>query len=198
MCGRYYIQDDMLEGIGRMVEKVDTDVKEGAKTGEIFPTNEVPLIIGRDGDLVLTKQGWGYPGFAKGQTIINARSETVLERKTFQGGIRHRRAIIPMSYYFEWNKEKEKIEFHPNEGRLLFVASIYDLFDEKMHFTMLTRAAVEGMEDVHHRMPLILGRDQVEDWIMDEGRAKALLTFQPQALRREYECQQLRMDTLLS
>lgn len=197
MCGRYYIQDDMLEGIGRMVEKVKLDSEEKVKAGEIFPTNEVPIIVAEGDDLVLTSYIWGYPGLKKGQTIINARSETVREKRTFKAGVESRRAIIPMSYYFEWNKEKEKIEFHPNQGDYLFAAGIYDEFDGETRFVMLTRDAVEGMEDVHHRMPLLFEQEQIESWIWDEGKLGNLLDYSHEALRREFDRQQMSMDSLL-
>ena len=51
---------------------------------------------------------WGYPGINGSGVIINARAESVREKKMFRDGIRRRRAVIPARYFYEWSRNKEK------------------------------------------------------------------------------------------
>ena len=68
----------------------------------IRPTNEVPIIISdiNQGNQ-LTAKRWGYnPTWSK-QTLINVKSETVDEKKTFKSSFLQRRCLIPSSGFFE-------------------------------------------------------------------------------------------------
>ena len=44
---------------------------------------------------------------------------------------------------------------------------------------ILTTAANESMMDVHDRMPLILRRELIEDWLFDDGKVPELLRQSP-------------------
>ena len=58
---------------------------------------------------------------------------------------------------------------------------------------ILTTQANQSMAPVHSRMPLVLERDQVRDWIMDEDGFRGMLEQVPARLSKscEYEQQTL-------
>ncbi len=52
---------------------------------------------------------WGFiPGWVKDTAnyplMINARSETAIEKASFKTAMRHRRALIPASGFYEWRR----------------------------------------------------------------------------------------------
>ena len=108
MCGRYVVftdeeNDELIEIINGINQRYKNEAQQ-MKTGEIFPTNTVPVITaGSDnhGDLNLFK--WGLPNYAKpSAVIINARSETLQEKPTFRRLISAGRCLVPASGFYEW------------------------------------------------------------------------------------------------
>ncbi len=51
-------------------------------------------------------------------------------------------------------------------------------------FTILTRAAEGCMEEVHHRMPLILNEREIENWLFSKKEAAELLESHFMELRK--------------
>jgi len=66
--------------------------------GEVFPTNIAPVVM-HDGALAVK---WGFPHWKNSGVIINARSETALEKKMFGKPLRERRCVVPSSGFYEW------------------------------------------------------------------------------------------------
>ena len=157
------------------------------KTGEIYPSESVPVLVVRDGEVVPEIITWGAPGFSKGSRIINARSETACEKKMFCDSILHRRCIIPANGFFEWNRlgDKKKYYFKDDSEDTIYMAGIYDRYEDTDCFIILTTNANDSMKDIHDRMPLILEREQIMDWLLDDRSTKAFLRRIPRELKRE-------------
>ncbi|MGL4695943.1 SOS response-associated peptidase family protein [Enterococcus larvae] len=51
---------------------------------------------------------WGFKGFKGSQLIINARSETVTEKRMFAAAFKKDRCVFPTLGFYEWSPEKEK------------------------------------------------------------------------------------------
>lgn len=197
MCGRYYFDEDFFDKLIDYAQIVDENVKLKKGEREVFPTQKAPILIPKNNKIYLTEQAWGYPGFKAGQSIINARQETILEKTIFQKGINYHRAIIPMSHYFEWNKSKDRFSFYDKDSPILFVGGIFDLFDNQHRFTMITSQAHPSMADIHDRMPLILNESQLKDWLFDFSKAKDILKQDMPILERHATTQQQDMFDLL-
>ena len=75
----------------------------------------------------------------------------------------------------------------------MFLAGFYSKYEDGDHFVILTTQANQSMAPVHSRMPLVLERNQVRDWIMDGDGFRELLGQVPAGLARscEYEQQTL-------
>lgn len=196
MCGRYYIEIDDRE-IEEITRKIQEKLREEESqftikmSGEIFPTDTVPVQVGADSFVPMK---WGFTAF-DGGLLINARSETVLEKKMFADSMRERRCVIPASGYFEWQKnapesvrdantsgvlsgfdtahqnskrkaEKLKYRFYvPN--KTIHLAACWRLENEQPVFVILTRDAIKGAERIHKRMPVIIPQSRVSEWIHD-------------------------------
>ena len=75
----------------------------------------------------------------------------------------------------------------------MFLAGFYNLYDGQERFVILTTDANETMP-VHNRMPLILEREEIGDWIFDDIRAKEILHQVPARLKGSSEYVQQTLD----
>ena len=151
------------------------------------------LIIEKtDHGLKLSTCKWGYL-LSKGKNlVINARVESVMDKPAFQNGILYHRILIPASGFYEWNHLKEKNTFARLDAATLYIAGFCDWVENKRRFVILTTAANDSMIKVHDRMPLILEKEQMEDWF-DNEKMRTILHQTPVKLKRyaEYEQQSL-------
>lgn len=194
MCGRYYVDDETAREIERIVTKVDERNRQN-KTGDIHPSDAATVIIGNSSKLGTKQMLWGFPQCQRKGLIINARSESVLEKKMFRESVLHRRCIIPAKHYYEWDAQKNKVTFYQEGAASLYMAGFYNYFQEEDHFVILTTAANASVCNVHDRMPLLLEKEEIEDWIYEEKFLKYALNKIPMMLKRyqEYEQQSLFM-----
>ena len=175
MCGRFYIDDETVQEIERIARKID---RKKAKTGEVYPS-EPALILRADHDSMAAEVlKWGYESARKNTLIFNARSETVREKPMFRYDYEAHRCLIPVCKFYEWKrtgeKKKEKYEFFA-PGEVLYLAGIYHKEPEDDRFTILTREADGCMTGIHHRMPLILHKEEREKWLFSKAEAEKLL-----------------------
>ncbi|MCI6835715.1 MAG: SOS response-associated peptidase, partial [Phocaeicola vulgatus] len=116
-----------------------------------------------------------------------------LERKSFRDSVMHRRCIIPAKQFYEWDPDKNKVTFLRENQPVLFMAGFYNRFQDDNHFIILTTQANESVSPVHHRMPLILDRSELEDWVYEDTFLEYALHKKPPQLarRQDYEQQSL-------
>ena len=180
-----------------MVREMDCKMDEGAfygaagRTGAVFPSQKATVIMGREHHLEAEQMLWGFPRFDGRGLLINARAETAAERRTFRESVLHRRCVIPAKGFWEWNKSKEKFSFERPDAQVMFMAGCYDCFDGQERFVILTTEANPSVKPVHDRMPLILERNELEDWVTDDGAAEHFLHKTPVLLEREAEYEQM-------
>jgi putative SOS response-associated peptidase YedK len=210
MCGRYFIQIDdaaMREIIAeaqRQIKRAEQEQIEHQQhpqqpgyeqlpikfSGEIFPTDIVPVEIA---PAVYQPMRWGFTGFRNGaataaKPIINARSETALDKPMFRESMLERRCIIPASGYYEWGSVRQiqaqeslftEVTTSPSQprkvkyqltrpGEPLFLAGCYrcEHGESLPRFVILTRPAAPGIADIHDRMPVIIPQPAASDWLL--------------------------------
>ena len=193
MCGRYYVDEETAKEIRRLVLKLDAGAFYGTAggTAAVFPSQKATVIMGRERHLEAEQMLWGFPRFDGKGHLINARAETAAERCTFRECVLHRRCVIPAKGFWEWNKSKEKFSFERPDAQVMFMAGCYDCFDGQERFVILTTEANPSIKPVHDRMPLILERNELEDWVTDDGAAEYFLHKTPVLLEREAEYEQM-------
>lgn len=191
MCGRYtgFTAEEEKE-LAQIIKDVGNKLKAQAmsiavkQSGEIFPTDIVPVLLGDNNNLAAQAMKWGYPGFSdrnrpntKPRPLINAKSETVRTLSAWKDSVALRRCIVPSDGFYEWQhsaggaaKDKTKYLFRlPNEDAL-YMAAIYKEFPLPdggviPHFSILTTAANQSMIEVHDRMPMVLRRGEFDEWL---------------------------------
>lgn len=186
MCGRYNFTVEQSDEMREVLEKLNAKIHgKEVKSGEIFPTNQVPLLIGEHNQASPVLSTWGFPKFDKKGVIINARSETAFEKRTFRDSLVSRRCIIPSTGFYEWDSEKRKIMFRLDGSNALYMAGLYSYYQEDMRFVILTTGANESISDVHHRMPLVIEKKDIDTWILDNAATNDILHRVPPRLIRE-------------
>lgn len=190
MCGRYsfYTEEESQE-IRRIIKSIDEKYPASMmKSGEIFPTNIAPVISHQGGNIVPELSTWGFPRFGKAKgVIINARAENADERPMFKKSLHERRCVIPSTGFFEWSQSGEKVKYRFNlpGTKILYMAGIYNEFKGENRFTILTTKANNSIADVHNRMPVILLKEMVDEWILSEEFALSYLWADMPQLQRE-------------
>ena len=193
MCGRYHFSAELLDEIRDVTEQKDWKLELGVLDRDIHPGDTAPVIVAagdQGGSLRVCRQKWGYPGPGGKGLVFNARSESVFEKRMFRDSVSMRRAVVPVSWFYEWNKNKEKFTFTKEGSRILFLAGFYGRYEDGEHFVILTTQANASMAPVHSRMPLVLEREQVREWILDSAKTKELLGQEPPQLERDCEYEQ--------
>ncbi len=119
------------------------------------------------------------------EQIVNARSETVFDKSAFDGV---GRAVIPVNGWYEWTGEKRRKtawRIAPGSGGLLYFAAITDVWTapgglEVPQVACVTCAPNADVAPIHHRMGVLLARDDIAVWLGDDlDAAKALMVSWP-------------------
>jgi putative SOS response-associated peptidase YedK len=191
MCGRYWVDATVMKGVFSDFPDFDM-MMDGKVDGDmdICPSETAPVIGEKNGSLAVLPERWGFPAY-DGKLIINARSETVMKKNMFARGIRSGRIAVPAAGFYEWSARKEKNRFWKDGDPLIYLAGLSDSFADGRRFVIITTRANESVRTIHDRMPLLLGRDQVRQWITDDSRTEELLAGIPPQLERRGEHEQL-------
>ena len=169
MCGRYSLYPDESEEIQKIVNSINLRYGPGAvKTGEIFPTNIAPVLLAKDNTIDAAPLIWGFPGFQGRGVLINARSETAAEKRTFAKPLAVSRCVVPTTGFFEWNRQKTKYRFCGQGNPALYLAGLYNTYQGVERYVILTKAANASVQEIHDRMPVVLRADAVERWLLAE------------------------------
>ncbi len=186
MCGRYNFTVEQNDEIIEILEKLNAKFHNAAvKTGEIYPTNQAPILTLEQEEISPTISAWGFPKFDEKGVIINARSETVFTKKTFRDSLLNRRCIIPSTGFYEWDSEKRKFLFRMEGTKVLYMAGLYTNYREELRFVILTTEANASMKEIHTRMPLVIPKHEVSAWIKDGQATDEFLKRVPPQLVRE-------------
>ena len=187
MCCRYYFDqradDERMKKILSMMER---DYPGAYKTGEIFPGDTVPAVVGEQGKLRHVPAVFGFPGFRDKQLILNARAETAAQKPTFAESLRERRVILPADGFYEWSHDGQKTKylFTLDGLRTLYLCGLYQRIEDKYRFVILTRPANASMIEVHDRMPVIVCAEDVRAYLTDLQAARELIASASPALTR--------------
>ena len=182
MCGRFVLRasPQNLQTLFNLEEAPPT-----AARYNIAPTQPVLAVRANPhgGLREATYLNWGLiPFWAKdpkiGSRMINARSETAAEKPSFRAAFKYRRCIVPADGFFEWKKEqggKQPYLIGMDSGDVFGIAGLWEHWEQDGSViescTLLTTDANAFMAPLHHRMPVILDRQDYDEWL-DPGVQK--------------------------
>lgn len=189
MCGRYFVDDGMEREIKNAFQSIYIS-KFQAKAGDVCPTDLAFILTGTK-EICLTQMRWGFRKKDQKDLLINARVETVKDKPMFNESMRYNRCVIPAAGFYERNRIGEKASFCLPHRSILFMAGIWQKVENENQFTILTTVSNASVAPVHDRMPLVLDKNEVPQWLMDWKQAEELLTKRPALLERRQEFEQL-------
>lgn len=193
MCGRFYADENMVEEILKVVRYADQRLREWKAGRDVYPAQAAPVIRGRDAELSGELFIWGFPGFQGKGVIFNARQETAFEKTMFRDSMEHRRCVIPVNSFYEWDRDKNRFTFTEKGKDVMYLAGCYNTFQGEERFVILTDAANDSMLQVHDRMPLIIEQDEIHGWIFSREQAALIQKRKSSELNREGEYFQERL-----
>jgi len=143
----------------------------------IPPTIPIPALL-NNGNYLYTHFGF-LPSWAssKSSMNINARSESIYEKKTFRDSFRFKRCIIPINGFYEWKVEdKEKTPYFVSDSSkdYMALAGIWDeYFEESLNMNIVTVALItcdanDKLGEIHHRMPVVLDKKDFKIWLKSD------------------------------
>ena len=192
MCGRFTLRTPT----NLLVQQFLLDsAPELPPRYNIAPTQAVAVVRhDREGQRQFRLMRWGLlPSFVKDlkqfPTLINARSEEVLDKPSFRQAMRYRRCLVPVDGFYEWTGPKGKRRpflLRPRAPQLIAFAGIYERWRDPAGaevdtVAILTRPANRTVAPLHDRMPVVLPVEHFEAWLDVEGTdaATALALLQP-------------------
>lgn len=190
MCGRFVLHHRpiVLKDWYQAIAMVDFESHYN-----IAPTAFIPVVRATVEGLTGTTMRWGLiPRWAKNTAALpllhNARSETVAEKPLFRQALKYRRCLIPASGFYEWKTVpgqslKQPFYISLNTGEPMSFAGLWEssLTPEGNQLdtcTILTIMANSLLEPIHHRMPVILDRNDWPAWLrLGSIEPKELITL---------------------
>lgn len=184
MCGRYQFTAEQCEEIRQIAEAIQRKYGRDSWTpGEIRPTNHAPVLVAASDSSAPQLMKWGYQ--LPNSLVINARAETATGKPLFRESIGSRRCLIPSTGFYEWDRNKRKYLFTLPGEPVLYMAGLYDRRDGEDCYCILTTAPNASMLPVHDRMPLVIPRGKMQDWLIDGTAALSMLSMRPPELIRQ-------------
>ena len=211
MCGRYTIvtpPDDLEDRFGATADR-SLEPRYNAAPGQELPvvTNDAPDTI--------SHLQWGLiPGWADdpriGNRLINARAETVDEKRSFRAAYERRRCLVLADGFYEWaatDAGKQPYRVTLEDGKPFALAGLWERWhpprkqtgldefgdgdpdseaDPIETFAIVTTEPNAVIEPLHDRMAAVLPPDGERRWLDGDGDRAELLEPYPAAEMRAY------------
>jgi putative SOS response-associated peptidase YedK len=184
MCGRFTLTVDPAD-LQMMLElgEVPADL---SPRYNIAPTQPVAVVTSAEDRKVELFQ-WGLvPSWSKdpsmGGRMINARAETLHEKPAYRVPFARKRCLILADGFFEWKEQgkgKQPFFIQLQSREPFAFAGLWDHWSapdggEKLTCSIVTCDPNELMAEIHNRMPVILDRTTMWDWLDSEAQPIAL------------------------
>ena len=188
MCGRFVITSPpaALRQIFGYIEQPNFPPRHN-----IAPTQPIPVVILENGVRHFRLMRWGLlPAWVKDPRqftlLINARSETLLEKPAFRNAMKRRRCLIPADGYYEWqasDTRKRPHFIHRRDRSPIGLAGLAETWigpngEELDTVAIVTAPAGPDLAVLHHRVPVTIAPDDFDRWLdCGSNDADAVMTL---------------------
>jgi len=179
MCGRF-----TLKKPNRLrVNGVSDELHALAPRYNIAPSQEILVVRECESQREATFVQWGLiPSWSQdGKGIINARVETLEEKRSFSESFSRRRCLILADGFYEWErmgKISQPYYFEMKDSAPFAFAGVWDQWrrgDRSItSCAIITTTANELLAKIHRRMPVILSAESYDLWLSEDSRVPDL------------------------
>ena len=179
MCGRYSFYPPKNFAPRFSLDLSSKDLDKLTPNGNVTPGQIMPIITKNNSSNQLTFMPWGFlPSWARPdfKPLINARSETILQKPFFKDAFLTNRCLIPSSGFYEW-QEKERSTtphyFSLKDDSIFSMAGLYS----PTGYTIITTSPNSLIKTIHHRMPVILSQKDESTWLDSKADPQNLISL---------------------
>lgn len=192
MCGRYSFYPPKNFASRFSLELSSKDLSKLTPNGNVTPGQIMPIITKNNSSNQLTFLTWGFlPSWTRPdfKPLINARSETLLQKPFFKDAFLANRCLIPSSGFYEWSK-KSKLNTHNVIARSKVTKQspyCFSLKDDSIFsmaglysstgYTIITTSPNSLIKPIHHRMPVILSQSDESTWLDPKADPQSLISL---------------------
>ncbi|MBA4149985.1 MAG: SOS response-associated peptidase [Verrucomicrobia bacterium] len=178
MCGRY----TQTQGGRKLQEHFNAAVQEVLPRFNVAPTQNA-LVIHTESPRTIAEMRWGFvPSWSSdsrsAQLLINAKSETIAEKRTFKGSFQSNRCLIVADSFYEWRRQgssKQPVRFMLKTEEPFAFAGIWREVEAEKAFVIVTTEPNNLVRPVHDRMPVILPKEKYSEWLNNDAPPNQLL-----------------------
>ncbi len=209
MCGRFTLIASIDEIMNRFNVEAFREEEGFRPNYNVAPSQSVLAIINNGSKNKMGYLRWGLiPPWAKdlsmGNKMINARSESLIEKPSFRNAYKKKRCIIIADSFYEWKrtntKTKTPMRIKLKSDDLFAMAGLWEKWQSPegkpvFSCSVITTTANEMVRDIHDRMPVILRPETEKVWlnpaIVDTDYLNQLLVPLDSELMEAYEVSSL-------
>lgn len=198
MCGRF-VQTTSAQRLAERFAATDTTGDALRPRFNVAPSTPIPVLIAPGGRRLGTMR-WGFvPSWSRdpdaGPRPINARVEGAATSRLFAPALTGRRGIVPVDAWYEWTEEdgaRQPWLLRPRGDGPVAVAALWSTWRARdaapdaaplATVALMTTEATGSAATVHHRMPLLVPDELLDDWLAsgpcDDGLLPALTAGSP-------------------
>ena len=186
MCARFDLDTAVVDESIAAADTFNPEIRR-LPVGTVRPSDPALVIAGQKDRIHAGIMTWGLPRYDGRGLVINARSETALEKQMFRDSMLRRRCVIPARVFHEWDPDRQMVTFSLKNRRTIWMAGIYD---EAHRYSVLTTAANLSVGRFHDRMPVLLEREVLRAWLFDPEAAVRLMARKMPELQHHQEYEQ--------
>lgn len=187
MCGRFALTLP-TDAMAQLFAATPANAMPPVPDFNICPTSQIHTVVTTGGARRLGAMRWGFlPHWYKtpsdGPLLINARAETIADKPAFRSAARSRRCLIPATGFYEWTKDDTGARLpwyiSRRDGAPLVFAGVWQMWGAEGEAlptcAIVTTEASADIQDIHHRMPVILRPEDWPLWLGEAGHGAAKL-----------------------
>ena len=184
MCGRFTIAvslDDLKDFLHETYDIEDISDQITSPRYNVAPGQDIIVVLSDKTKYRVGLIKWGFvPPFSKddkvGYQMINARAETLCEKKAFKASFETKRGVIIADGFFEWAQNerlKQAMRITVKNQKIFSMAGLWTTWTRKdgsnlYTCTIVTTKSNHQMSKIHERMPVILDKKAEKVWLNPE------------------------------
>jgi putative SOS response-associated peptidase YedK len=174
MCGRFTLLARLAALKDRFdIRELASDYSPEFNSYNIAPTQIIPAVISSNAGNKLLSMKWTY--MIGDYDVINARSDKIIESKTYHESMISNRCLIPADGFYEWetigsNKFPHYIRLKSKETFAFggFYQETPSEFDYRYGGTLITTEPNSLVNEIHNRMPVIINKKNESEWLASD------------------------------